>query len=154
MEAMHDVLNLDESPEITVELAGRHFKLTQQRPAIVMRIVRFINTNGESEGKKPKEGAEDAELMQANFENSLPIIALMFGYEQKDDTTKEVISFLKEHLNPSRALKVFQAWWELNEADDFFIRRGNMLMDPEIALWMKTQRHAAAQQPLIAEVGS
>lgn len=146
-----DVLNLDETPEIPVHLAGRTFKLTQQRRSVVLRIIKYVNTNGESENKKPPEGIDDAELMEKNFDNSLPIIALMFGYEQKDDTTKETITFLREHLNPARALKVFQAWWKLNEADDFFIRRGNILMDPEIALWMKTQRHVIAQEPIAAE---
>lgn len=148
MEPTPDALNLDETREIPVSFGGRTFALTQQRRAILMRIVNFIHTNGESEGKKPKEGASDVEVMETHFENSLPLVALMFGYEKKDDETKAVIEFLREHLTHPKALKIFKAWWELNEIDDFFIRRGNMLMDPDIAQWMKTQRRAVTQEPL------
>jgi hypothetical protein len=148
LDAMPDSLNLDEVREIPVTLGGRTFTLTQQRRSLLLRIVKFVQSNGESEGKKPKEGSDDGEIMETNFENSLPIIALMFGFEGKDETTKETIAFLREHLSPQRSLKVFKAWWELNEVDDFFIRRGNMLMDPDIAQWMKTQRRAIAAEPL------
>jgi len=148
LDAMPDSLNLDEVREIPVTLGGRTFILTQQRRSLLLRIVKFVQSNGESEGKKLKEGADDSEIMETNFENSLPIIALMFGFDTKDEATKETIAFLREHLSPQRALKVFKAWWELNEVDDFFIRRGNMLMDPDIAQWMKTQRRAIAAEPL------
>ena len=148
MDATPDSLNLDETKEVPVILAGKTFKLTQQRRSILQRIAKFIHTNGESEGAKPKDGADDSEIMETNLENSLPLVALMFGYEKKDAETKEVIELLRAHLDHRKILKVFQEWWALNEMDDFFIRRGNMLMDPDIARWMKTQRQAIAAEPL------
>jgi hypothetical protein len=148
LDSVPEVLNLDETIEIPVSLAGRQFVLSQQRRSVILKIIKFVTTNGASEGNKPVEGLEDAALLESNFDNTLPFIALMFGFEQKDTTTKETIAFLKEHLRPAQALKIFEAWWRLNEVDDFFIRQGNVLMDPDVAQWMKTQRRALAQEPV------
>ncbi len=148
MSEQTESLNLDETVEIPVTLAGRNFVLSQQRRSVILKIIKFVTTNGMSEGQKPEEDKDDAALLETNFDATLPFIALMFGYEQKDSTTKEVIAFLKEHLRPAKALQVFQAWWRLNEVDDFFIRQGNVLMDPDVAQWMKTQRRALAQEPV------
>lgn len=149
MDVNLESLNLDEAVEIPVVLAGRTFKLTQQRRSVLLEIARFVNTNGQSEEDQPKEGTSEEEVMIANFDRSIPFVALMFGHEKKSAETKEVIAFLRENINHVQVLKVFKRWWELNEMDDFFIRRGNMLMDPDIAEWMKVQRRATVREPVV-----
>lgn len=152
MAALPTVLDLDQIVSIPVKLAGREFKLTQQSQPVILRVLKFVNEEVEPE-EKPEENQEKesgfTDAMARNLERALPYVALMFGYEQDDTTKEEVVAFLKEHLHPSKAIVIFQTWWQLNEVDDFFARGGKVMMHPDLAASIKKSIRSEVEETLL-----
>lgn len=63
-----------------------------------------------------------------NFEEQLPVIALILGFDSKHAEYPEVLAHLQEHLTFDRGQRIFEVWWEVNRVDDFFAYAGNVLM--------------------------
>lgn len=138
-------LNLDES-EVAVTIGGRGFILKQQAKAPLMRVLdaMFVSETSDLEAATTDEEAEPtatetlledniARTFMKEWEKALPIIAMMFGFDpSKEDTWKDAVAYLEENLAPMAGVKVFKAWWVLNEIDSFFIRCGRTLMHPEM----------------------
>ena len=143
MSDLPNVLDFDQVVEVPVKLGGREFKLTQQSWPTIKRIIKFVNTDA---GTPEKEEQDLTDLMASKFEASLPVIALMFGFEQDDTTKQEVVDFLQLHMTPRQALAVFQTWWKLNEVDDFFDRGGRILTHPEIVELIKRAKAEAVAE--------
>jgi hypothetical protein len=148
-------LNLDEQ-EIPVTIGGRGFILKQQAKRPLMRVLDAIFQSDKeqvsaveadevaADGAPAEESApleqNVAQTFIQEWDKSLPVIAMMFGfYPGKEDEWNDCLQYLEEHLAPMAGVKVFHAWWSLNEIDSFFMRCGRTLIHPEL------ERHIEAE---------
>jgi len=153
-------LNLDEN-EISVQIGGRGFVLTQQAKVPLMRVLDAIyesekndpetdsdesaTGSDEPEEKKTAKDENLAQMFIEEWDKAIPVFALMFGFKpEKEDEWTEVVGFLFENLAPMSGVKIFHAWWELNEVDDFFIRCGRTLLHPLVEQSIRTQMQSMA----------
>lgn len=150
-------LNLDEN-EIPVTIGGRGFILKQQPKVPLMRVLDAIFKHDEEEVKTAvaeaeadAEASDETEAKPALEENiaqtfikewdkAIPVIAMMFGFRpDKEDEWKDAVQHLEENLAPMAGVKVFRAWWELNEIDSFFIRCGRTMLHPEMEVGIESE---------------
>lgn len=154
---MTRALNLDAN-EVAVTVGGRGFVLKQQAKAPLMRVLNAIFNSDNEELEAAKEGESEASLSEnvaetfmKEWDKALPIFAMMFGFDPKqEDTWTEALQFLEEHLAPMAGVKVFHAWWGLNEIDSFFMRCGRTLVHPsmerEIEAEVRRRTQEAAEE--------
>lgn len=127
------IIDLDQVITIPVMLGAREFTVTQQRRALIERVLCESNRDLQTtQAPESEDGRTLIETMFANFDDSLPVIALIFGCETLGKERDELIAFLKEHLNPDGAIRIFETWWEINRIEDFFLRGGKAVMPPYI----------------------
>jgi hypothetical protein len=140
-------LNLDEN-EIAVTIGGRGFVLKQQAKVPLMRVLDAIfksdedeiKTGEDEEGEKPALEETVAQTFIKEWDKALPVIAMMFGFHpDKEDEWSEVTAFLGDNLAPMAGVKVFRAWWQLNEIDSFFIRCGRTMLHPEMEVGIEAE---------------
>lgn len=143
-------LDLDQVKTIPVKVGGRSFEITQQSRPQIQRVLAFVNDEVASQLREKKEGEEVAltELLFDNYDNQLPAIALIFGFDPDKKEGKEVVNHLKEHLRHSGAIRVFDRWWDLNEIDSFFVRGGKPLMSREMVEVARRVKEKAIQEVL------
>lgn len=144
------ILNLDADSEIQVTLGGKPFVIRQQRRALIEKILHAVNDAGdqvmaalraqaekldalEEAGKTEEYDAttQVRETIQQSgeaWERSLPVFALIFGFEPGDAEYGAVLAHLTEHLSFSKGEQIYNAWHDLNEVRRFFERRGNPLI--------------------------
>lgn len=132
------ILDLDQTVEVTVKVGGREFKLTQQSYPTIRKVIQFVNGGGgvAADG----ENSDWTEIMDQNYLASLPVVALLFGYETENPEKEAVVQFLTGHLTPHKVVQIFQTWWKINEVDDFFDRAGKMLMHPDLVAGIKAEK--------------
>lgn len=124
------ILNLDEVQTVEVILGGRSFRITQQRRAILEKVLKIAH----EEGQVAREG-DDRPLSERLFENwdaALPAFALILGEEEGTPGFDATVAHLEEHLRVPAALQIYEAWWELNQIQGFFDRGGRPLLPPYI----------------------
>jgi len=129
------ILDLDAVKSIPVRIGGRDFQLTQQRRAVLEKVVQQIFRYDDQKEKPDLEKSESGEFLKFAFdawEQSIPVIALVLGYEEGNPQTPEVIQHLQENLSFPGATQLFQEWWKLNQLDRFFGRAGNPLIPEKI----------------------
>lgn len=141
---MARALNLDEN-EIAVTIGGRGFVLKQQPKKPLMRVLDAIFQQDVEEIEAAKTEAvalEDniAHSFMKEWDKALPAIAMMFGHDPKqEDTWTEVVQFLEDNLAPMSGVKIFKAWWTLNEIDSFFMRCGRTMIHPEMEVGIESE---------------
>ena len=129
------VLDLDAGKTIPVRIGERDFLLQQQRRAVLEKVVRAMQTEDDRESElpendDPERGQKILSLSFQRWANSMPIFALMLGYEDGNKETPGVVDHLQEHLSFPAAIQLYTAWHELNRVDAFFYRIGNpMVLD-------------------------
>ena len=130
-------LNLDEVQTIDVILGGRPFKISQDRRAVIERVLRVAH----EEGKPPTESDERSlsERLFENWEAALPAFALILGSEEGDSDHQAVVQHLREHLTVPAALQIYEAWWDINQVEAFFVRGGRPLLPPYIVKALQEQ---------------
>lgn len=113
-------------------LGGRAFTLSQQRAAIVERILSLSSEdtarNILKENDEPESPTAVVTRMFANWDNVIQAALLMFGYEDENAERNTAREHLLQYLNPGHAIRLFERWWEVNEIDAFFERGGRVLM--------------------------
>jgi hypothetical protein len=127
------VLDLDAGKTIPVKVGGRDFTLSQQRRAVLEKVVRAMQSEDDRESDLPKDEDPDKgqKILSLSFQrwaNSMPIFALMLGFEESDKETPGIIDHLQEHLSFPAAIELYTAWYRLNRVDAFFYRIGNPLV--------------------------
>jgi hypothetical protein len=128
------IIDLDAVKTIGVKIGGKDFQITQQRRAVLEKVVQKIFAQGERE-RPASADTEDKEFLRVAFqewEDSLPVIALILGYEETSAETPGIIEHLREHLSFPGATQLFQEWWRLNQVDRFFGRAGNPLIPEQV----------------------
>lgn len=127
------VLDLDAGKTVPVKIGGKDFLLQQQRRAVLEKVVRAMQSEDDREtelpsDEDPEKGQKILSLSFQRWANSMPIFALMLGYEEGDKETPGIVDHLQEHLSFPAAIQLYTAWYELNRVDAFFYRIGNPLV--------------------------
>jgi hypothetical protein len=130
MSETNRVLDLDAGKTIPVKIGDREFVLRRQRRAILEKVVRAMQSEEDRSTEMPESEDKDKgqKILTISFQrwaNAIPIIALMFGYEEDNKETPEIINHLEEFLSFPDAIEIYTAWYGLNRLDGFFWRVGN-----------------------------
>lgn len=141
-----------------VILNGRAFFLRQQCARLVQQVLEASGVDTDREIAND-DTPTAIRSMFSNWNAQIKAVAQMFGYEDgvegcDKDTYAEVIVHLQAHLTPAQAIKIFNAWWEVNEITDFFARGGKVLMPAAEAEAIEKIRRQVVQehfQKILAE---
>ena len=165
-----NVLDFDAVEPVKVILGGRSFELRPQSAKVVQTVLEYssVDTARKIEGEyadgsadpdaSPSTGVDPRRFVRgvfANWDDTVAAVALMVGSVPGSEGYAADVEFLTEHLSPTRAMQVFERWWEVNELDAFFAVGGRALMDrTTVALVteIRKARTAAAVEAVAMDV--
>ena len=142
--------------QIPVEIEGRQFVLKQLPRVPLQKILDLLYNSpeeGEKKGKGKTKELNGIDIICGEWEKALPIIARMLGFDpdKNPDSKTEfdsVVQYLDENLAPPAGVRIYMAWRELNEIDDFFARAGRTLLEPKLAAMLKEGRELSLDREI------
>jgi hypothetical protein len=157
IEGMQRALDVSFLEHVLVPIGGREFTLAPQSAPHLERVLNAIDAREDAD-VAPETVAETKQpwgtVIVKNYSKSIPILAMMFGFNPKDKEGKEAVEHLTEFMVPKLAIRIYEEWRKVNEIDDFLLRTGKPLLDPTLVARLKELRMAeltAAISESIAE---
>lgn len=140
IEGMQRALDVAFMETILVPIGGQEFTLAPQSAPQLERVLNAIYDTTEVE--IAEETADEKKkpwgtVLTGNFKKSIPVIAMMFGFDPKSPDGKQAIQHLTEHLAPKLAVRIHDEWRRINEIEDFLLRTGKPLLNPELVKRLK-----------------
>jgi len=140
---------------VTVQIGGKDYVLQAQSAVHLERILNAIYSTNEAdlvEETAAEKKSPWGTVLAKTYTKSLPIIAMMFGYDPKSTDGKEVIKELEESMPPKLSVKIYEEWRRINEIDDFLLRTGKVFLDPELVARLKEAKLLERQTLLQAGI--
>jgi hypothetical protein len=140
IEAMQRALDVSFLETVTVPIGGNTYSLTPQSAPQLERILNAIFTSTDADFVEETEAEKKlpwGTVLCKNHTRSVPIIAMMFGFDPKTPEGKECVADLHQYLPPRLTVKIYEEWRRINDIDDFLLRAGKPFLDPELMARLK-----------------
>lgn len=151
IEGMQRALDVKFMENVLVPIGGQEFTLTPQSAPQLERVLNAIYDT--TDVKLTDETAEEKRkpwgtVLTGNYRKSIPIIAMMFGFDPKSNEGKIAVQHLTDHLAPKLAVRIYEEWRRINEIDDFLLRTGKPLLNPELVAKLREYKMEEVQKLL------